>query len=875
MNVELRHYGTPRHSGRYPWGSGESPYQRGKDFVGFINDLRKQGLSEKDCAQAVGMSTTQLRAQLSLAKSTQRASDVAEAQRLKEKGLSNVAIGERMGVNESTVRSWLDPAISERAGITEATSNMLKDAVASKTYLDVGLGVESHLGISRTKLNTALAQLKEEGYEIHYVKVEQLGVPGKFTSIKVLCLPGTNYSELYKNQDQIRTLTDWSEDGGRSYSIPKPPIQINSNRIDVRYKDDGGSDKDGVIELRRGVDDISLGNSRYAQVRIAVDGTHYLKGMAIYSDDLPDGVDIRFNTNKTRTGSKLDAMKALKDDPDNPFGATIRQRLSPDGKTVISALNIVNEEGDWDKWSRTISSQVLSKQPPGLAKKQLGLAYDRKLQELEEIRSLTNPVVRKQLLEAFADDADSSAVHLKAAALPRQASKVILPINSLKETEVYAPSFKDGEQVVLIRHPHGGTFEIPQLTVNNRSKEGRAIIGSNPKDAIGINSKVAQRISGADFDGDTVIVIPNNSGSALSIKTSSPLKGLADFDPQTAYKGYEGMPRMTSKSKQTQMGEVSNLITDMTIKGASFDEIARAVRHSMVVIDAEKHNLNYRQSAIDNGIKELKAKYQGSSRSGAATLVSRAGSELRVPQRSGTVRIDPLTGEKLYFETGETYTNAKGKTVPKITKTTKMAEAKDAFTLSSGTPMETVYATHANKLKSLANAARKEAVNIRAPGVSSSAKVAYAPEVASLKAQLNVALKNKPMERQAQILATAIVNVKKQANPEMERDDIKKLNGQALAEARVRTGAQKYQIDISPREWEAIQAHAISTNTLTQILQNTNMDKVKELATPRTRTTLTSTKLAKAKQLLAAGYTQAEVADSLGVSTSTLATALR
>lgn len=25
---ELEHYGTPRHSGRYPWGSGENPYQR-------------------------------------------------------------------------------------------------------------------------------------------------------------------------------------------------------------------------------------------------------------------------------------------------------------------------------------------------------------------------------------------------------------------------------------------------------------------------------------------------------------------------------------------------------------------------------------------------------------------------------------------------------------------------------------------------------------------------------------------------------------------------------------------------------------------------------------------------------------------------------
>ena len=48
------------------------------------------------------------------------------------------------------------------------------------------------------------------------------------------------------------------------------------------------------------------------------------------------------------------------------------------------------------------------------------------------------------------------------------------------------------------------------------------------------------------------------------------------------------------------MGDVSNLITDMTIKGANNDELARAVRHSMVVIDSEKHNLDVKASARDN-----------------------------------------------------------------------------------------------------------------------------------------------------------------------------------------------------------------------------------------------------------------------------------
>lgn len=67
---------------------------------------------------------------------------------------------------------------------------------------------------------------------------------------------------------------------------------------------------------------------------------------------------------------------------------------------------------------------------------------------------------------------------------------------------MYAPNYKDGETVALIRYPHGGTFEIPILTVNNKQAEGKRVLGNTPADAIGINSKVAGRLSGADFDGD-------------------------------------------------------------------------------------------------------------------------------------------------------------------------------------------------------------------------------------------------------------------------------------------------------------------------------------------------------------------------------------
>src|SRR6478672_11905277 len=106
------------------------------------------------------------------------------------------------------------------------------------------------------------------------------------------------------------------------------------------------------------------------------------------------------------------------------------------------------------------------------------MTYERRLKDYNDILSLTNPAVRKKFLEEFADNADSAAVHLKAATLPRSRYQVILPVNSIKSNEVFAPNFRNGEQVVLIRSPHGGTFEIPKLIVNNRNREARRLIGA-------------------------------------------------------------------------------------------------------------------------------------------------------------------------------------------------------------------------------------------------------------------------------------------------------------------------------------------------------------------------------------------------------------
>lgn len=894
---ELMHYGTPRHSGRYPWGSGENPYQSSTGLYGMAKQLKSQGMSDKEIAESFGMSTREYKSAYSNAKNEVRAANRAEALRLKDKGYSNTAIGKRMGVNESTVRSWMDEDIAERSSISKNTAKALKSAVDDKKYIDIGGGVENQMGISRTALDNAVKMLKDEGYTVHYIQTEQLGT-GHKTSIKVLAPPDTTYSEVWNHKADIEFPGFHSEDKGRTIDKIGKPVSISSKRIKINYAEEGGKDKDGVIELRRGVDDISLGKAKYAQVRIAVDGTHYLKGMAMYRDDMPDGVDIIFNTNKAKGTPMLgekdnSVLKPMKKDQDNPFGATIKgerdlilaQRYYTDknGKRQQSAINIVNEEGDWNTWRKSLSSQMLSKQSPMLAKKQLKLAYDLKQDEFDSIMKLENPVIRQQLLDKFADGCDSASVHLKAAGLPRQASKVILPFPSMKENEVYAPSFRDGEEVVLIRYPHGGTFEIPRLKVNNKVPDVKKTL-HNAQDAIGINAKVAERLSGADFDGDTVLVIPT---STAKIKTSKPLDGLKDFDPQRDYKAYPGMPEVKGSgfNKQQQMGNVSNLITDMTIKGATPDELARAVRHSMVIIDAEKHNLNYKQSAIDNNIAELKKKYQGGSNRGASTIISRASATAYVPVRKELTNTKYMTddekkryskGEKIYRETGETYISKKtGKEIKRISKSTKMAETSDANTLSSGYLIETVYSEHANKLKALANKARAESRSTEYIPYSKEAHVKYKDQVDSLNSKLNIALKNRPLERKAQLIANAKVKNVYAANPDMDSDDLKKLKGRCLTEARLQTGASKQQIKIEPKEWEAIQAGAISTNKLKSIVQNSDLDVLKQLAMPREMRGVTPAQESRIKVLESRGYTLAEIADAVGVSTSTITNVLQ
>lgn len=880
----LMHYGVKRRSGRYPWGSGDNPYQHGGDFLARVEELQRLGKTEKQIADELHLSTTDLRMQVRVAKHERRALQADRARSLREYGKTLDEIASILGyANDSSVRALLNENTAANKNKAQATAEILKKELAEKGAIDVGTGVERQLGVSTGVLQEALFILETEGYNRYGVGVPQVNDPKKRTITPVISVPEIDQREVYQNLDLVKSVGDYhSTDGGESWDKREYPASIDSSRVKILYGDEGGALKDGVIEIRRGVADLDLGDSHYAQVRILVDGTHYLKGMAMYSDDMPDGADIVFNTNKHTGTPKMDVLKKIQDDPDNPFGALIKANgqshyIDADGNEKLSAINKLKEEGDWDKMSKNLSSQFLSKQPIQLIKKQLDLTYADAADEFSEICSLNNPTVKRKLLLDFADECDSAAVHLKAAALPRQSTQVILPLNAMKETEIFAPNYRDGEKVVLIRYPHGGTFEIPELTVNNKNPTAVSVLGKNIRDAVGINPKVAERLSGADFDGDQVVVIP--TGGRVKIQSTPALKDLKDFDPKTDYstEGKTGV-RLLAKgaATQRQMGEISNLITDMTLKGATEPEIARAVKHSMVVIDAAKHKLDYRQSEKDNGIAELKKKYQGfddetGHHGGASTLLSRRKQDVEVPERQGSGVIDPLTGKVVYKESGRTYVDPRtGKTVAATTKVKRILAVDDVRSMSSGTLQEEAYADYANKMKDLANKARLEYKATPTLKRSASAAKAFEPEVNRLMAALKVAQLNAPLEREAQRIANARVKAKVQANNITDKDEISKIRRAAISDARNSTGAsgKRTRITISDGEWTAIQSGAISDTTLSEILRYAEPKTVRERATPRRTTQLSDARISRIKAMANSGHTNAEIAEALGISTS-------
>lgn len=997
----LQHYGIKRRSGRYPWGSGKDDYQHSIDFLGRIEKLRDKGWKEtpENIERDFGLSVKEYRMEKTLALNERRLDKVKTAERLKIKeGMSNTEIGRKMGIPESSVRSLLNQDSKRKMMEAKVTADFLKEQIKEKKMIDVGVHTEIDLNVSREKLDTALYMLQSQGYGVYSNRIPQPTNRNNQTTQKILTdkdikpAPGKAVPKEIYQYDKIKTLSEYiTRDNGESYEKKfHYPESLNSKRMKVRYADekgpDGftGNDKDGIIEIRRGLKDLDLGESRYAQVRILVDGTHYAKGIAVYADKMPDGVDVIFNTNKNKNvpvmSSDKDAkqvLKSIKKDPENPFGSAIKdseqggQYWYTDPKTGKKKLGLINktrEEGDWTQWKDSLPSQFLSKQPEYLAKKQLNLAKANANAEYDTIMSLTNPTIKKYYLEKFAAKCDSAAVDLKAAALPGQKYHVIIPINSLSDNEVYAPQYKPGTKLALIRYPHGGRFEIPLLTVTDKNPMAKRIIGPNSIDAIGITKKVADRLSGADFDGDTVMCIPtHDKRGKVKISSRNQLDGLVGFDnkqyqfddmkvDKSGNKHYykNGKEFKVMKNTDNQMGVISNLITDMTLLGANDDELARAVRHSMVVIDAEKHKLNYKQSEVENDIASLKKKYQrgfdanGNEKTGgASTIVSTAKGSQRVLKRRGQPKInekgkswyDPSKPEgallyttakpkDLYYadstldkktnkatvrtkdgksitydltdpkqrakydpvmridkKTGDVkFTNKDGsieyRRMARTIESTRMAETNDAMKLVSPEKhnIELLYADYANSMKALANTARKSMVYTPVLEANANAKKIYAKEVADLNARLNEAHRNSPKEREVLRRANIEVRNKVMMDPDLKKADIDKLAQRAVTKYRKELGTvtrKNRAIVISDREWEAIQAGAISENKLKKLLQYTDADSLKARAMPTNTRGLSQAQISRIKRMADSNFTLSQIAEKMGISTASVSKYLK
>ena len=992
MSDYLMHYGVGwdenppgRGSGRYPHGSGENPNQHDDPFKhgclrAAVKELREAGWTDKEIADRWGYTINELRDRMAIEKINTRNMKREKVLALSEAGKTNSEIARELGINESSVRALLDPILHEHNNRALSTAKMLKKEIDDNGMTDIGRGMANRLGISETALKTAVRYLEIDGYHVYNVPVSQNGTAKK-TSIKVCAPPNMTWAQAAKNKEHINVVNNpYSEDGGRTWENIEPPMPISAKRVFVRYSEDGGDERDGLIEIRRGVKDLDIGKHNYAQVRIGVsqkdnpetylDGTNYMKGVAVYSDNIPEGYDVVYNSNKKRDAPFDKVFKPYKtvDESispnkevmwDNPFGANIKANqyddegnivreigqkhyIDENGNRKLSSINIVNEAGDWEKWSKSLSSQFLSKQRTDLAERQLKLAYDKKKRELDEIMALENPEIKMKLLDTFADDCDSAAVELKAAALPKQQSHVIIPIPSLKDYEVYAPNYPDGSVVSLVRYPHGGIFEIPTLIVNNRNTEARKILGPNPPDAIGINHNVAAQLSGADFDGDTVIVLPNPNKNVIASKAG--LKGLKDFETKIFTKTEDQVPT-GPKSKtvngrhcdgfneRREMGRISNLITDMTLHGAPEEELARAIKHSMVVIDAEKHNLDWKASEKEYNIAQLRARYQPNG--GTGTLISSSKSKMTIPERADFRQsmVDKETGEihwkytnrfikefdpetKSYRVPDDKFMSELQQTLrdndisivkvnkysiktepddervaqiisdfskqfkkengysykPATKQVTKMSEAKDAYSLSSGTKMEAKYANFANSMKALGNEARKIRVNLDSTRYSKDAREKYKSEVASILAKTNEAMKRKPLERKVQAMADVKIAMLKHEHPDISKQDLKKHRARMVREGRQRMGTQKYRPTLTDKEWAAVQAGALTSTQINNLFSLMDVDVVRQYATPKNyQTKLSAGEISYIKTLAESGnYTTDDIAKYLGVSTSTV-----
>lgn len=767
-----------RGSGRYPFGSGNRPHQHDWDLISRIDKLRaaNPGIKDEEIAKQLGYYQTNKYGQIiydedgnpkagapgRLKTAMRYAGANIKRDKYEEicwydthidpdtgKGYTDTKIAKLMGEpGESSIRSLRNTI--EQGKLTKFVdiADKLRTEADKKGIIDVTSDIADHLGCSTGTLNTAIESLQNEGYEMKKLNFKNMSNPSFETTVVALCKPGEDTSRLFKQPERIKSITEVENsmeekrdhDNDINSSLIKRGIadtpQISLDRIKVIYDEDGGTERDGLILIKAHRDengnlqadspDLSLGNARYAQIRIAVEGNRYIKGMAAYSEDISN--DIVINSNKSREQGIDKALKKLELNKDgtvakNMFGSSVvnaqtvmRDRfgqpiLDKDGNQVASAINFVGAnindahiEGRWGQWSKNLPSQFLTDLPLSVVKKQLALQAKIYEENLKEIESLNNPTVKRAMLIDYGNQLDAAACNLKAAPIGGQKTRVLMPVPSLKDNECYCPGLENGTTVALARFPHQGKWEIPILKVNNNNAEAKALIGDGA-DAICINHHNHGVLSGADSDGDTCIVIPmtrknkttgefdkvtdvvNMPSLIGKVKTDDnggyKLVKISDFDPTGEY-GI-GNPRFsnmyktkkdpktgkeekiptyhyfkTEQAKGKEMGIASNLIQDMRIKDASPDELVRADMYSMVVIDAKKHQLNWKQAYKDFGIDELKKKYQSHidtetgrvKEQGASTLITLAGSpsqqKARAIWKASADSIDPVTGAKIY-----------------------------------------------------------------------------------------------------------------------------------------------------------------------------------------------------------------------------------
>ena len=758
MDTYLSHAGVAhdenppgRGSGRYPFGSGNRKHQHSWDVYSRIEKLRATGMDPKDIAKAMGWTmdqynketgkvekvgnTAKYKAEREIAVHERAMDQYEELMWYRShtdpktgKPYSTSEIARQMGFkSESSLRSFEDSAKASESSPLFVAAEKVKENASKTGFLDVGKGSNLYLDITDDRMKTVLAVLEKEGYAVvNDVYTAQLSGEDKHTTRKVLIAP-----ELTGNTDSENRKIAWQalkdnkverfyDDDDAKMNLEKDgtekhyePVRVDLSRIKVRYDEQGGTAKDGMIEIAADINkngdivprnpDLCLGYrgdgqlARYAQVRIAVDGGKelagetnptggkYIKGMAVYNTDLPKGTDILVNSNKSETKGLKKALKDMEEGKDNPFGAATIQQFYTDPKTgekKLSAIQIVGAttmddhdahvEGRWAQWSKNLPAQFLSKQNLSLVKQQLKVDTIKSEDELDTIMSIKQPVIKRQLLIDYAESRDKAAEELKGAPLPGQKTHVLIASTTLKDNEAYCANYDTGTTVALVRFPHAGPFEIPVVKINNRNKEMQQAIGKSPLDAIAINKNVADRLSGADFDGDNVIVIPmsrkNADGSfdaAARIKSERALKDLENFNVEEYgvdspknknYINSKGEPTYkypkTEKAKGTEMGKITNLITDMYAAGCDdTGELARAVKYSMVVIDSKKHTLNYKLAYKELDIKELEKKYQTKENGkvgGANSIISKSTSEISVDKMEWRYgKIDPETGKKI------------------------------------------------------------------------------------------------------------------------------------------------------------------------------------------------------------------------------------